>query len=400
MSPKHAVLWAAVLAGCASSDPVDEAEPPLSGPAGLARELGLDLYLDATPAASVDETDGVTTTTFDVAAGPRCLRGDPFRAATREGASDDLLVFLQGGGACHSEFCLAVTKAPPGIPLVDVLDPGLADNPFRDFDVAYAPYCDGSLFTGDGEVDDDGDGQTDRHHRGLANLSATLNVAKAAFPAPPRVVLGGSSGGAYGTALVRATYPDAEILVLADSGTGIARGPDDPVYLETMLGEHGSLRFFPDSCEGCLASGHVTGLTDWWLQRDDNTRIAVFASWYDYIIGDVFLQIPPDTHRDLLAEETAALHEAYPDRYRRFLVDGRDHTTLLGDASGLLGGDLTALEVPAEILPDLVAFTAGSLETTELEGVRISAWLEGFVADDDQVWMDLTAEPGPVPGDE
>jgi hypothetical protein len=390
----RALVPVVLLAACAP--------PPDDGPAFEAARLGLDVHLGQAAAEdSVDDADGVTTTTFRTDSGPRCLRGDPFRAAVREGSSDDLLIFLQGGGACWSRFCLAVTQAPPGMPGVDVLDTSLEANPFRDHDVAYAPYCDGSMFSGDADVDDDDDGTPDRFHRGLANLSATLDLARGAFPSPPRVVLAGSSGGAYGTflgvVLVRAVYPDAEIVVLADSGTGVARGPADPTYVRDLLDEIGALRFVPDDCEGCLDDGHVTGVLDWWLARDPDVRVGVFSSWYDSIIGDVFLQVAPADFRDQLAAATGALHDAWPDRYRRFVVDGRMHTTLLGDPTGIVGSDLSAVELPPDALSLFTDLELGHLDTTTLGGVAFADWVQGLLDGDDAVWTDLTAEPGPAP---
>ncbi len=372
-----------------------------SSPADAAAELGLDAYLGTTVASEVTQDGDTITTTFDDASGPRCLRGDPFRAATREGSSDDLVVFLQGGGACWSQFCLAVTKAPEGVPEVDILNPGMADNPLRNFDVAYAPYCDGSLFSGDADLDDDGDGTIDRYHRGLANLSATLNVAAERFPDPPRVVLAGSSGGAYGTVLgailVRAVYPDAEVVVLADSGTGVARGTSDPTYVQDLLTEQGSIGFIPEACPDCLDDGNVTRVIDWWFAQDDNVRVGVFSSWYDAVIGDVFLQLPPATFRDELASATAALHDAWPDRYRRFLIDGRMHTTLLGDPTGIIGSDLGAVELPPDAFSLLTDLELGGLDTTEQDGLAIATWIEGLVDGDLDVWVDVQAAAGPVP---
>ncbi|MCB9683022.1 MAG: vtpJ-therm [Alphaproteobacteria bacterium] len=386
-----------VLAGCtAPSSGVD-----LSGEAA---RLGLDAYLGQAVAEGTQTEGGVTTTTFTVDSGPLCMRGDPFRAATREGSGDALLVFLQGGGACWTEFCLAVTKAPVGMPGVDVLNPDLPGNPFADYDVAYAPYCDGSLFSGDADVDEDDDGTIDRYHRGLANLSATLDLAAAAFPNPSKVVLAGSSGGAYGTilgtVLVRAVFPDVELVVLADSGTGVARGPDDPAYVQGLLEEQGSLKFVPPECPDCVADGHVTGILDWWMAKDPDVRVGVFSSWYDSIIGDVFLQIPPPSFRDLLAEATGALHDAYPDRYRRFLVDGRMHTTLLGDPTGIIGSDLGAVELPPNALSLLTDLEIGHLATTQTEGVAFTTWAQALLDGDTAAWVDVQAVPGAPPTDE
>jgi hypothetical protein len=366
-----------------------------------AETLGIDGYLGATPAASTEEVGDALVSTFATEDGPRCMRGAPFRASTREGASNDLLVFLQGGGACFSEFCLAVTAAPPGVPPIAAFDRDEEANPFRDFDVAYAPYCDGSLFVGDADVDDDGDGTPDRFHRGLANLSATLNVAQEQFPAPDRVVLAGSSAGAYGTllgvALVRAVYPDVELVVMHDSGLGVAKGQEDPAFLERMLVEFGALDFLPDDCEGCLESGHVTGLIDWWFQRDDAVRIGAFSTWYDLVIGEIFLQLPATTFRDIVDVETRALQQAYPGRYRRFLLDGRAHTSLLGNASGILGDDLGAVEVPPGALLQLTSFTFENMYEARIGDLLLADWIGGLVDGDRDMWVDVSEPAGPPP---
>src|SRR5690606_27336640 len=109
-------------------------------------------------------------------------------------------------------------------------DPGNADNPLADYSTVYVPYCDGGLHASDADVGTDGDGITDRYHRGLHNLSASLDVAVNTFPTPRRIVLTGVSGGGYGTIfalpLVRQLYPGVPIDVVNDSGIGITR-PDD-----------------------------------------------------------------------------------------------------------------------------------------------------------------------------
>jgi hypothetical protein len=370
------------------------------GPPTVAEELGVTGYLGAT-VASETATDGagVVTTTFDPASGPRCMRGDPFRMATREGAGDDLMVFLQGGGACWSAFCFAITKAPAGLPDIDVLNPALPGLPVADWDVAYLPYCDGSLFAGDAEVDEDGDGATDRWHRGLANLSAGLDVAKETFPHPKRVLLAGSSGGGFGTilavSLVRHQWPDAEILVFSDSGVGVARGASDAGFLQSLLDEHGSGRFVPPDCPDCLAGGHITPLVSWWLGRDERTRVGVYSSWYDLIIGRVFLQVPPEQFQADVAEQTRLVRDAFPDRYHRLLEDGATHTTLLGDPTGIVGTDLSAVEIPASALTALTSLDIGSLEEGEVAGVRVVDWLAAWI--DGEVGQDLVEPPGAPP---
>ena len=180
-----ALLAAASIPACAPPPP-----PPVDDPRFA--------YLGQTEVLEESTSSDTTTWTFDPSSGPICMRGDVYRASVRETGSENLLIFLQGGGACWGDFCLAVTAAPEGIPLVDVLAPSIEANPFADWNVAYLPYCDGSVFVGDREHDEDGDGSPDRIHRGLANLSAGLDVARQTVPDPTRIVFAGSSGGGFG----------------------------------------------------------------------------------------------------------------------------------------------------------------------------------------------------------
>ena len=349
-----------------------------------------------------EQVDGDTVTT-EFGGRAACLRGGTWRSSTRDAGSQDLVVFLQGGGACWEGFCLAVTEAPAGIPTIDILDPALGANPVADWNVAYLPYCDGSLFVGDADDDDDGDGEDDRFHRGLANLSASLDVAQERFPSPRRVLFTGSSGGGFGVSLglplVRATWPDAEIIALADSAVGIARGPDDRDFVAGLVDEWGARELLPDGCEGCLDGGHLVPVVEHHLDQDPAIRMGVFGSWYDSIIGDVFLDVTPSEHRDMVEIETGRAHDARPDRYRRFIIDGRMHTTLLGDASGIVGSDLNALEVPPEIIGALASIELGSLETTaSADGSRVSDWIAALIDGDDAGWPD-TVDPAGAPPD-
>jgi hypothetical protein len=65
----------------------------------------------------MDEENGIKTFEFavpeDPAAeprGPLCLRGTKYTVDTREGDSDELVIFLQGGGACWETFCAAFAE--------------------------------------------------------------------------------------------------------------------------------------------------------------------------------------------------------------------------------------------------------------------------------------------------
>jgi hypothetical protein len=164
--------------------------------------------------------------------GPCAFARSPFEWPRAQARPDDLVIFLQGGGACWSEFCLAIDSAPPGIPPLEILNADLDVNPVKDWDVAYVPYCDASLFAGDIDVDEDEDGLPDRFHRGQQNISAAVDQVRRYFPYPKRIILGRSSGGGYGTIVasqvVRARFPDTPLFIVQDSGLGFGIGNGGP----------------------------------------------------------------------------------------------------------------------------------------------------------------------------
>lgn len=322
----------------------------------------------------------------DLTAEPRvpiCIRGGQWTMDTREGASDNLVIFLQGGGACWPEFCSAAEDAGP-LPAVGILDPTLAGNPLADWDVAYLPYCDGSLFAGD--VDRDlpgsiiGDGSEGlSYQRGLQNLTSALDVTAAEFPDPERIVLTGVSGGAFGTIvalpLVRFYYPDAEILIFNDSGIGVAKEGDTEFVETTLLEGWNASDMIPASCTDCTSNGHVTRLIEYQLETDPNVTMSALSFSADFVIATTFLMIPAADFTTSLLAETGRITAAYPDRYRRFIADGAAHTTLLRAEPG------------DDILPGV---EIGSLETA-IGGTSVLDWFTAFV-DGTEDWENLVDE--------
>ena len=248
------------LAGCSDSSsdrpaaaPEPEPPEPVVAPFQELYDQGISRYIgEYTPMLS-EEEEGIVTHSFGTGDGPLCIDGSEFRMATLDAGSQDLVIFLQGGGACWSELPNSCTEtASSGIPQSGILDPTRADNPVKDYNVAYFPYCDGGLHGSDRDTDSDGDGDADRFQRGLHNLSAGLDVALREFPNPRRVVLMGSSAGGLGTTfalpLVRYQFPDVRIDIVNDAGVGVNR-PNQPEFLELLTNDWNSEAFFPESCE-------------------------------------------------------------------------------------------------------------------------------------------------------
>src|SRR5207302_1776982 len=151
-----------------------------------------------------------------------CLHGTDYETSLHRAASNKVLLYLEGGGACWDAFTCANGLAKltaNGAQGTGILDTTNATNPFADWNIVFASYCDGSVFSGNNIADYDG---TQTYHHGIQNLSAAVSLMLREFPHPERIVVSGSSAGGYGTysgySVTRVAYPDTPILVLDDSG--------------------------------------------------------------------------------------------------------------------------------------------------------------------------------------
>lgn len=380
-------VWFGLL-GC-GSDAGSTAEA--SGFAELYSQ-GLNKYAgEFTPAGEPDVSDGVKTFHFavpdDPAAeprGPLCIRGTEYTVDTRAGDSDELVIFLQGGGGCWADFCAAFEETN-SLPPAGILNPDVAGNPVADWDVLYLPYCDGSLFAGDVDrilpnsvLAEDGPEESMGYQRGLQNLTAALDIGLVEFPNPSRILLTGVSGGAFGTIaalpLVRFYYPDTEILVFNDSGVGVAKDGQPDFINETLLAGWNATSLVPASCTDCTSNGHATRLLEWQLAADDNFTLSALSFSADTVISFTFLMVNPANFTTWLLAETGRTTMMFEDRYKRFIPEGSAHTTLLRETSEGGGG----------------AIQIGSLET-EIDGVTVLDWLTAMI-DGTEAWDDLVAE--------
>jgi hypothetical protein len=298
-------------------------------------ELGIADYLGAAEPTSMETISGVQGVTdgsivydFDPADGPVCLRGAPYSVSVLDQKSENLMIYLQGGGACVSLLCRSTTEVMQrGVPSLGILNTQDPENPVAGWNIVYVPYCDGSVFGGDGDFTNPSDMLGARHHYGQRNFSAALDRALEHFPGAKKVVLAGSSAGGWGTiyhrGLVRAKYPNAELTVINDAGIGFA------VNQASVADEWKATRHRPPSCAECQSHPHMTHFVKYMLEHDPETWVGDFSSYGDSVIR--FFTFSPDaaSFKQVLMQETDLLAQAHPDRYKRFFIDGESHTTLL-----------------------------------------------------------------------
>jgi hypothetical protein len=338
--------------------------------------------------------------------GPACIVGTPYSVLTKEGDPDKLLIFLQGGGACWQNFYQCSSSASDGArPPFGVFDSSNPDNPFADYSIVYMPYCDGSAFGGDNDVDDPTweafTGQPTRFHRGVQNLSAGMDVAGATFPPTKKMkitVMGHSAGGvgvaAFAPFLTRFVYGNGPDLTVFNDAGPIAVNlgtPAPPPFFCADLSCFSVLarafdwdfaQFYPQSCidDGrCNAFGQQTGIIDWRLDNDSTIREAFYETDADgtnrfFAQGDGGA-MDPLVYRDLILTEHGALHDAHPKRYKRFIVSG-DNTH--GGVQGTAASD-----EPPRSGEACFPGRADLFYTQEANGVLLNEWTREFVLNGD-----------------
>ncbi|MBT8063468.1 MAG: pectinacetylesterase family protein [Gammaproteobacteria bacterium] len=367
------ILKILILCACIFALPLTAmAEPGKQSARGLnpdaMEELvasGVDKYLGMySPVVSEDVGDGWTKHTFDPDGGngPICIAGTPFSAFSKQGNPSKLLIMLQGGGACWQDFyfCNILAEAqepPPEFPAgiwTDEFDTGseVVSNPIGDWSVLYMPYCDGSVFTGDNDVvDPNFPFGPVRFHRGMRNVSAGIDLANTLFPNAGRIMLAGSSAGGVGAAslapfITRFAYGNTTKLMVFNDAGPIAVNLFDVGGIAARAADWQFGQFYPASCTECSDTGQGTAIVDWRLENDSTIREAFYSTDGD-ATNRFFLQVPTqEMYRNLIVTEHGKLHDAYPDRYKRFIRSGDDSHTALQTPLFYLG---TANGVPLDV---------------------------------------------------
>jgi hypothetical protein len=336
-----AVALTLMLGACSNGNDNLQATAPAAYPFQELVEQGATRYLGVYSPISTTEAGNVVNYHFAEGEGPLCLTGKPYTMATRDEGTEDLMIFLQGGGACWFDLCAATAEAETGIPATELLDPKSASSPLAGISTVYLPYCDGGIFGSDADVDTNGDGTADRFHRGLHNLSAALDVAVRTFPAPRRIMLVGVSGGGYGSLfalpLVRQLYPGVPIDLVNDSGLGINR-PNDPEFNQKIIDYWNIGSFFPASCPECDVQGSSAGIINWELQQDPDVRLGMLNYSQDATISTAYLGIGGPAFEAVLRSTLQDVEAANPGRAHSFVRAGTDHSFLNYDLSVTAGG--------------------------------------------------------------
>ncbi len=167
-----------------------------------------------------------------------CAMGTPYTFHVKPGARENVMVFLNGGGACWSgQNCDASVEPTTYVPMAELPhnDPRTRggafaqdnpENPFSAWTQVFVSYCTGDVHLGANDktyTKPDGSEVT-IHHRGKANTMSALGWLFDNVQAPEKVFVSGGSAGAVSSpvyaGIVQEAYPEAEVIQFAGGAGG------------------------------------------------------------------------------------------------------------------------------------------------------------------------------------
>lgn len=286
-----------------------------------------------------------------------CNDGSATGVGINPGSSNNVLVFMTGGGACwdfttcyiaklaatgpygRTEFTATVSSGTPG----SIVDRSAAGNPFKDWSFVYVPYCTGDIHGGDhvATYTLGSDVRTWRHV-GHDNVLAYLKRLGATFPSPTRFVVAGSSAGGGGAVLnygdFRRYWPDTKMYLLDDSLPFFV-GTDVKASLSTAWETQWNLGSTLEqicSNPGCLTD--ISGVYPALAKRYPSDRMGFLTAEQDAVMSFFYGVSGTQFEKNLGHLTTTVLSPSPP--WREFYVPGNSHT-LLGAP-----GNFTTRNVP------------------------------------------------------
>ncbi len=341
---------------------------------------------DAPPAGLFDDSPLLPALTAATAADWQWIQPAGMRARNgsatgfglrRAPGSPDLLIVLQGGGACYDFLSCLLNPSRFNRDDFDafvaaqgtagVFDPSRAENPFRDWNVLFVPYSTGDVHGGDAPNTRVPGVFGRQDFVGYRNMEALLGAIAGSARRARRVVLAGESAGGFGTVLtyglVAERLAPAPVDVLDDSGPT----PEDNRVLDADLQQRWRELWnldaaIPDACPECAQpdGDGLDLLLPYYARAYPERTFGLLSFTSDAVIRGFFGTADPDCgeggscfvgagqFRDALFDYRGAL----PANVGTFYVEGDGHVFLLQDY----------------------------FYTTSVEGTPLAGWVAALVA--------------------
>ena len=219
--------------------------------------------------------------------GTACLNGSTAGFAVNHNPdSKNVMIYLEGGGACFSDACDFTAFNIPFVPPIDgVFSRSNDNNPVRDWTMIYVPYCTGDIHSGDNEAELGGQL---RYFHGYRNVTRYLERIVPSFETE-RVLLTGISAGGFGAAInatqVANAYGDGvELTVVDDSGPPLSNEVIPPCLQQLFRETWGLDGTVLAECPECDGDDFASSLLEHVLGEYPEVRFALYSNTADQII--------------------------------------------------------------------------------------------------------------------
>lgn len=291
---------------------------------------------------------------------PICSRGTPWVFFVKRGTVNKTLMYYQGGGACWSHTTCtfpthkvsASASDNPANSSSGFADLDNPENPFKDWNAVFVPYCTGDVHWGDEVVEHRQGGlRVTIHHKGFVNAQVAEKWAREHFANPEQVFVTGSSAGAYGAImnslpLQEKVWPSSDFAVLGDAGNGVIT--DD--FLQNDLSKWGIEKNLPSWIPGLdVPITELDASRLWSIPANfyPHNRYANYTSAYDGGQGgqtgfyNIMLNLsnpfawlnwwPPSCEWNAIMREYSFASAAAAANYRYYIGSGSRHTMWAND---------------------------------------------------------------------
>jgi len=284
-------------------------------------------------------------------------------------ASDDVVIYMEGGGACFDLVtCISVAHSGGfGESDLDAVadrfgDRGIfarddADNPVADWNMVFVPYC-----TGDVHAGRNPDSYGGRNAHGYDNVTEYLKRLVPTFADANQVLLTGSSAGGFGSAWnfdqVQRGFGCTPVTLLDDAGPPMADDYMKPCLQSWWRDTWGLDDTLPADCPECAGSdgGGLVNLAPYLARKYPDRRFGLLSTMEDNVIRGFFGYgysascMSPSSMR--ASEFRAGLEDLRDrvlgshDNFHTFYAEGDSHT--------FLGQPLGSIEVDGVTLGDWI----------------------------------------------
>lgn len=289
--------------------------------------------------------------------GSRCMNDTPTGVGVNLGTSGDLVIYMEGGGACfNSSTCRSVAHpsgwnetnfdSEIGIYNIGIFDRLDDANRFRDATYVFIPYCTGDVHAGSNPA-----GMGGRAFVGYANVGFDLDMIVPQSKDVKRVVLAGSSAGGFGALMnyhrTQVAFGDTPVYLLDDSGPVLGDMFLAPCLQQLFRDTWNLDAALPPDCEACKQAdgGGLTNalgyLADTYpdrrfglvtANRDGVIRSFMGYGYPDCVAGAAGNPMPEAVFTDAIDELREQTLASY-DNFRVYTKDSGQHVWLLFEPS-------------------------------------------------------------------